>query len=106
MFNFNFDWNAISDFNTTFNAAAFEQEVAALANVATAAAVSAPAVVNAPVNVAPTPAVVQPVVQQIIQSVAPVIAPNVPPATLTKLEPIITEQIVSSPAVISSPAGI
>lgn len=105
MFNFNFDWNAISNFGNTFNPVAFEQEVAALANVATAAAVSAPAVVNAPVNVAPTPAAVQPVVQQVIQSVAPVVAPNVPPATLTKLEPIITEQIVSSPAVISSPAG-
>ncbi len=105
MFNFNFDWNAISNFGNTFNPVAFEQEVAALANVATAAAVSAPAVVNTPVNVAPTPAVVQPVVQQVIQSVAPVIAPNVPPATLTKLEPIITEQIVSSPQVISSPTG-
>ena len=106
MFNFNFDWNDISNFGNTFNPVAFEQEVAALANVVTAAAVSAPAVVNTPVNVAPAPAVVQPVVQQVIQAVAPVVAPNIPPATLTKLEPIITEQIVSSPAVIASPAGV
>lgn len=103
MFNFNFDWSAISDFNANFNPAAFQQEVAALANVATVAAVSSPAVVSAPANVAPSPAVVQPVVQQVVQSVAPVIAPSVPPAAVAQLVPVITQQVVSSPQVIASP---
>lgn len=106
MFNFNFDWNAIADFGANFNPVAFQQEVAALANIATVAAVNSPAVVSAPANVAPAPAAVQPVVQQVIQSVAPVIAPSVPPTIISKLEPIIVEQVVSNPQVVASPAGV
>lgn len=106
MFNFNFDWGAIADFNTNFNPVAFQQEVAALANVATVAVVNSPVVVNTPVNVAPAPAVVQPVVQQVVESVAPVVAPTLSPTLINKLEKIITEQVVSSPAVIASPAGV
>lgn len=106
MFNFNFDWGAIADFNTNFNPVAFQQEVAALANIATVAAVNSPAVVSAPANVAPAPAAVQPVVQQVIQAVAPVIAPSVPAPIIAKLERIIPEEVVSNPQVVASPAGV
>lgn len=106
MFDFNFNWDAIADFNTNFNPVVFEQEVAALANVVTVAVVNSPVVVNTPVNVAPAPAVVQPVVQQVVESVAPIIAPTLSPTLINKLEKIITEQVVSSPAVIASPAGV
>jgi hypothetical protein len=105
MFNFNIDWSSISDFNANFDPVAFEQEVAALANIATVAAVNSPAVVNAPANAAPSPTEVQPVVQQVIQAVAPVIAPNVPEPVIAKLEQIIPEQVVSNPQVVASPAG-
>lgn len=106
MFNFNFDWGAIADFNTNFNPVAFQQEVAALANIATVAAVNSPAVVSAPANVAPAPTAVQPVVQQVIQAVAPVIAPSVPAPIIAKLERIIPEEVVSNPQVVASPAGV
>lgn len=106
MFNFNFDLNALADWVSSGAAEKLNQELAALASVATAAAVNSPAVVQAPTNVAPAPAPVQQVVSQVVQAVAPVVAPSVPPTFISKLEPIIVEEVVSNPKVVSSPAGV
>lgn len=105
MFDFNFSWDDISNFATNFDPVAFEKEVAALANVATVAAVNSPVVVQAPAAVAPAKPEVQKIVTEVVKAAAPVVAPSVPAKVISKLEPIISETIVSSPAVKATPAG-
>jgi len=106
MFNFNFNLNQIDGFGDSVSLANLEKEIAALASVATAAAVNSPAVVDSPKNTTPSTAAVQTVVNQVIQAVAPVVAPTVPSKVISKLEPIIADSVATNPKVIASPAGV
>lgn len=105
MFNFNFGLMQIDGLGDSASLANLEKEIAALASVATAAAVNSPAVVESPKNTAPSTAAVQTVVNQVVQAVAPVVAPTVPNTVISKLEPIIADSVASNPKVIASPAG-
>ncbi len=102
---FNFGLQQIDGFGD-FDVAGFEKELAALASVATAAAVNSTAVVDSPKNTAPQTTAVQAVVNQVVQAVAPVIAPSVPATVVSKLEPIVTDAVVTNPKVVSSGAGV
>jgi hypothetical protein len=102
MFNFNISWGDVSNFDTV----TFEKELAALASVATAAAVNSPAVVDSPKNTAPKAEAVQAVINQVVQAVAPVVAPSVPAKVVSKLEPIVAEAVVKNPEVKASPTGV
>lgn len=105
MFSFNFNLSDIADWYDSGGAAKLEQELAALASVATAAAVASPAVVDSPKNTAPAVAEVQQVVTQVVQAVAPAIAPSVPQVFISKLEQIIPDEVVANPQVKASGAG-
>ena len=102
---FNFGLQQIDGFGG-FDVAEFEKELAALASVATAAAVNSPAVVDSPKNTTPATTAVQAVVNQVVAAVAPVVAPTVPATVISKLEPIVTDAVVTNPKVVSSGAGV
>lgn len=106
MFNFNFGLAQIDGFGDTESLAVLEQQIAAIVSVATAAAVSSPAVVDTPANTKPNTTAVQTVVNQVVEAVAPVVAPRVNPAIISKLEKITADEVVANPQVVASGAGV
>lgn len=112
-FNFNWDWSGLTTESLSQPApvldnnwlAQLNAELAALASVATVAAVNSPAVVQAPTGTAPDSSAVQQVVNQVVQAAAPVLAPSVPAPVIDTLVQNIPDAVVSNPQVVSSPTG-